>query len=499
MPTPHLPPEKRDPSSRLTILYIVALSAIALLTIFGQVLVQRAIGNQHHDAKIVNLSGRQRFQSQGIVKMILILTDTSQKLSPERREYYRTRLEVFLSNWHKHHMGLKQGFMPEYDYDVRNSSQIDSLFDLIEPHFQAVYSSAVAIQGLLNSHSNLVAQQATYKALKDSILQHEFVFLDIADEIVYTFDEEATAKVNETRRVEVIIMFVTIFVLMLEGIFIFRPAVLHIENTFLQLIDSENNIKRVNQQLMEANDKLENAQGELVLAEEEKYRHKLSEQKIRAASLIQGQDAERRRISLELHDGIGQMLTALKLTMDNLAVSHLLPEKEKKHALEIKNLVSDVLKEVKSISFNLMPSVLNDFGLVSALSMLAEKANGNSQAHVVFEHNLDPRRRLDKKIEVGLYRIAQEAMNNALKYSESSEIKISLSEVGSNLALNISDNGKGFNIKKLNQKIREEKKFSIGLNSMEERANQLDGEFRIISSIGKGTKIYVKLLGTMNQ
>jgi signal transduction histidine kinase len=172
-----------------------------------------------------------------------------------------------------------------------------------------------------------------------------------------------------------------------------------------------------------------------------------------------------------------------------------LPDKELNQAQNIKNLITDVLTEVKGISFNLMPSVLNDFGLVSALSILAEKAGNSSGAEVIFEHNLDTRKRLEKKVEVGLYRIAQEAMNNSLKYSEASVIRISLNENANTLAMNVSDNGKGFNIKMLNQKIREEKKFSIGLNSMEERTSQLEGEFRILSSIGKGTKIYVKLSG----
>ena len=481
-----------DPSAKLTGWYITALSVIAILTIVGQILVQRAIGNQQNDAKIVNLSGRQRFQSQGIVKMILILTDTNQRLSPEKRAYYVKRCNQFLTNWHHHQIGLRQGSLPEYGYHVKNSKTIDSLFKAIEPHFQAVYTSTVAIRTLLNSTQ---INRAKISALKETVLSNEFLFLDLMDQIVFRFDKEATDKVNAMKDIELIIMYITLFVLMLEGIFIFRPAVLHIEGTIQQLVDSENNVKIVNNQLLEINQKLESAQAELMLAEQEKYRQQLNEQRIRSASLIQGQDSERKRISLELHDGIGQMLTALKLAMDNLIMSKHLPEKEAEQANDIKKLVGDVLKEVKGISFNLMPSVLNDFGIVSALSILAEKAGSSSGAKVVFEHNLDTRKRLDKKVEVGLYRIAQEAMNNSLKYSEASEIRISLNEGSNTLAMNVSDNGKGFNIKTLNEKIREEKKFSIGLNSMEERTNQLDGEFRILSSVGKGTKIYVKLSG----
>lgn len=484
---------KNDPSARLTILYILALSAIALLTILGQVLVQHAIADHQHDAKIVNLSGRQRFQSQGIVKMLLILTDTTQQLTIEKRNYYQNRLDQFLANWHKYHIGLKDGYLSDHNYKVKNSPTIDSLFTVLEPHFQAVYKSASEINSL--QHQGIKDNVHTIQSLREIVLAHEFVFLDNMDQIVYQFDKEATAKVNEMKKVEVVIMFFTLFVLMLEGIFIFRPAVLHIDNTIQQLIESENNIKIVNNQLLEINKKLESAQAELMVVEQEKYKQQLNEQKIRSASLIQGQDSERRRIAIELHDGIGQMLTALKLAMDNLHGSKHLPEKESHQASEIKGLVSDVLKEVRGISFNLMPSVLNDFGLVSALSMLAEKAGVSSGVHVIFEHNMDPRKRLDKKVEVGLYRIAQEASNNAIKYSEASVLKISLKEEANTLAMNISDNGKGFNIKKLNEKIREEKKFSIGLNSMEERASQLDGEFRIISSVGKGTKIYVKLSG----
>ncbi|MBC7389235.1 MAG: type IV pili methyl-accepting chemotaxis transducer N-terminal domain-containing protein [Opitutaceae bacterium] len=484
----------KSPSAQLTILYVVALSAIAILTIFGQILVQSAINNQQHDSKIVNLSGRQRFQSQAIVKILLILSDTSQHLSGPRKSYYQTRLDQFLTNWYKYHLGIKSGNLPQHNYQTKNSKSIDSLFTVIEPHFKTVYSGAIKMKNLLKSDSIQFALPAI-SALKDSVLMHEFLFLDLMDQIVYNFDQEATVKVAEMRQFEMIIMFITLFVLMLEGIFIFRPAVMHIDKNIHQLIDSENNVKLVNNQLLTMNNKLETAQVELMKAEEEKYTQKLNEQKIRSASLIEGQDSERRRISLELHDGIGQMLTALKLAMDNLSLSKGLPEKEAQQAKEIKNLVTEVLTEVKGISFNLMPSVLNDFGIVSALSMLAEKAGINSGAHVVFTHNFDTKKRLEKRVEVGLYRIAQEAMNNAVKYSEASIININLNSSFDHLALNISDNGKGFNIRKLNEKIREEKKFSIGLNSMEERTNLLKGEFRIVSSVGKGTKIYVKLSG----
>lgn len=212
--------KNQDPSARLTGLYIVALSAIAILTILGQVLVQRAIGNQLHDAKIVNLSGRQRFQSQGIVKMLLVLSDTSQKLSDEKRVYYKERLEQFMDNWYRHQIGLKQGYMPEYDYQVKNSKTIDSLFTAIEPHFQAVYNSAISINELLNI-ADLDSRLPRIRAMKDTILNHEFIFLDIMDKIVYRFDKEATDKVNEMKHIELVIMFITLFVLMLEGIFFF--------------------------------------------------------------------------------------------------------------------------------------------------------------------------------------------------------------------------------------------------------------------------------------
>ena len=487
----------KSPSAQLTILYVVALSAIALLTIFGQILVQSVIRNQQYDSKIVNLSGRQRFQSQAIVKILLILSDTSEHLSEPRRRYYQTRLDQFLINWNNYHLGIKNGDLPQHNYKAKNSKSIDSLFTLIEPHFQAVYTSAISMRSLL-TFDNIKPDLPKISALKDTVLMHEFLFLDMMDQIVNNFDKEATQKVAKMHQFEMIIMFITLFVLMLEGVFIFRPAVLQIDKNIHQLIDSENNIKLVNSQLLHINNMLENAQVELMKVEEGKYIQKLNEQKIRSASLIEGQDSERRRISLELHDGIGQMLTALKLAMDNLSLSKGLPEKEAHQAKEIKNLVTDVLTEVKGISFNLMPSVLNDFGIVSALSMLAEKAGINSGAHIVFTHNFDTKKRLEKRVEVGLYRIAQEAMNNAVKYSEASIININLNSSSDHLALNISDNGKGFNIRKLNEKIRVEKKFSIGLNSMEERTNQLKGEFRIVSSVGKGTKIYVKLSGELN-
>ncbi len=477
---------QREPSKRLTNLYIVALSCIAILTLFGQTLVQQTINNQKFDGKIINLAGRQRFQSQSIVKIILILSDTSLKISPAQKEFYFTKLDLLLNNWSHHHIGLRDGNLPELNYRVINSPRVDSLFKIITPHYNQVYDNARSIQDAVAYYKPSEVPGVTHSH-KDSLLAHEYLFLDIMDKIVNQFNVEAEKRIEEVKKVEVIVLIMTLMVLLLEGLFIFRPSANHIKSSFLQLVNAEYKSRQLIEELSEANVSLKRVQEDLRQSEREKYEAQLNERKLKSASIIQGQEDERKRIAADLHDGMGQLLTLLKLKFEQINIDHLDP-KEALAYEEVNGLIKATIQEIRNISFNLMPAVLGDFGILPALKLLCQQAANTSKIEVTFENINVDNQRFDKNMEVGIYRIAQEAINNAIKYSKSAVIQVTLEKKEANLYLVVLDQGVGF-IKKRRSSNKKYHDRQNGISNMEERAELLNGRLNIISKLGKGTVV----------
>lgn len=481
---------QQEPSKKLTLLYIIALSCIALLTLFGQVLVQHAINNQKNDGKIINLAGRQRFQSQSIVKIILILSDTSLHITPVQKEFYFNKLEVLLNEWSKRHKGFIAGYLSEYNYAVKISPKIDSLFKVVDPHFNQVYQNARHIQDIVSYYKSSDLPSLT-REQKDKILAHEYLFLETMDRIVNQFSEEAERRVEEVKKVEVIVLIITLLVLLLEGIFIFRPSANQIKSSFLKLVTSEQRSRNLLDELSNAYGVLKKVQEDLRKSEKEKYEAQLNERKLRSASIILGQEEERKRIAADLHDGLGQLLTLLKLKFEQIDVAHL----DKKEALaygEVNGLIKDTIQEVRNISFNLMPAVLSDFGIGPALKLLCQQASNSSKIEISFTEDNRFTKRIDKNIEVGIYRIAQEAINNAIKYSKCTNIEVAVEQKQEFLFLSIKDNGIGF-LKKASKTKKKTENAQNGISNMEERAELLNGSVSITSKLGKGTNVVLKI------
>lgn len=463
---------------RFSKLYILALSAVALLSIAGQVLVQVELKKQSTDGRVINLAGRQRMLSQRICKNAVLIT---YQIKPTRVDIYQKELNQSLETWKSVHNGLQINYLDSLGSTSPNSEEIKQLFKTIEPHYQSIYTNATLIRNNIKENSST----AIYSKM-DSILAHEKDFLEGMNNIVFQYDQEARAHVAKLRNMELILLFITLTILILEGLFIFKPAVKKLNQTMEKLIVSENNAKEINQELSLVNTNLKITELELIKTTNEKHEQQLSEQKIRAASLLKGQESERKRIAREMHDGIGQMLTALKLNIESISVAQL-DEKNLMLVDDVKQLIGKTIAETRTITFDLMPTVLNDFGITSALKQLADQATKTSGVNVIFEgsNSFD---RLDKNTEIGLYRIAQEAINNAVKYAQATQIEIALFLKKDNLYLTISDNGNGFDLKQsyLNS---DQKKINRGIYNMQERTNLLDGAFKLTTSEGQGTKI----------
>jgi len=239
-----------------------------------------------------------------------------------------------------------------------------------------------------------------------------------------------------------------------------------------------------------ATDETEKKEAEAISQEinRERIEQKVKEQQFRSALILEGQEEERKRISRDMHDGIGQLLSAMKFNLEGIhSVSS---DFEREKLKTSKDLLKNVIKEVRRISFNLTPSALSDYGIVPVLNKFCREITKLSDLQVTFENQTGFLSRLEGKIENNLYRICQEAVNNAIKYAEANEVKITLSHNSQYLNVDIVDDGKGFDMNKLEEKGH----FSAsghGLFNIRERANFINGQCTITSEKGKGTKISI--------
>jgi signal transduction histidine kinase len=201
-------------------------------------------------------------------------------------------------------------------------------------------------------------------------------------------------------------------------------------------------------------------------------------------SVIDGQELERQRLSRELHDGIGQSMVAIKMKLESLSY---IPENEIKPQLEgIKKQFDQIVDEIRRITTDLMPPVLEEFGLVIALFNLCEDTARHSTVKVKFEHKVEDVE-WNKKIQTYLYRIVQEALNNIIKHSNADQAYIKLLNDHGFIYLSIQDNGKGFRLHDSGSQ------GGHGLHNMQERVKLLGGTIDLNSASGKGTLIQIKV------
>lgn len=207
--------------------------------------------------------------------------------------------------------------------------------------------------------------------------------------------------------------------------------------------------------------------------------------------LIEAQEDERRRISRELHDQIGQILTAIKMNLHAVQQVH--------HTSEVGGYVKDnieavdeALRLVRDLSVDLRPPVLDDFGLVTALCWYVDRYTKRTGLEVDVDIELPNQyQRFSRELETAYFRIAQEALTNIVRHAQASRVLLQLVKAGKVLLLSIKDNGVGFDMQRLRK--RAPRAATLGLISMQERAHAAGGTIEIESAIGKGTEIRFSL------
>ena len=206
--------------------------------------------------------------------------------------------------------------------------------------------------------------------------------------------------------------------------------------------------------------------------------HQLKTENLIIRAIIDTQEKERRRLAVDLHDSLGQQLSAIKFFISALGQSP--GNREEKEILNKSNdALSGILTDMRDICFNLMPVTLEEFGLLAAVKELCNKTRyGNKIVFEILHPEGFPK--LWKNLEIDIYRVIQEFINNSMKHSNASKISVLFKYDKKNMEITLSDNGQGFDPARLAAR-------GMGLQNVQSRVKSHKGEIQIRSEKGKGT------------
>ncbi len=205
-----------------------------------------------------------------------------------------------------------------------------------------------------------------------------------------------------------------------------------------------------------------------------------------SGSIMANQEKERSAIARELHDELGQVLTALR--MDSVWMHERLKTSDPQaaeRALTMCHLIDKNIEDVRGMAFRLRPGVLDDLGLVDALEWYTADFERRTEIACVFEHEEVPR--LSETVSTAAYRIAQEALTNIARHAEAVVVKVSLNSSNGFLTLKVVDDGKGFDALQLSESE------GLGVAGMRERAMLVGGILEVTSQPQKGTRVYLEV------
>lgn len=559
-----------------TVMYAVALTTLAVLSIVSQIGIQQALSHQMNDSHVINFAARLRTYSQTLSKLALLI-ESGRDVESNRKEFTNT-----LKQWEKSHEGLQSGSnflnLPANDQD-----ELRQMFTIIRtPHLQ-IWEAANKMSDVLARNEPF--DPAAIHPYVQTILAYEKSYLLGMELIVFDYDRFSKERVRKLKQTEYLILGLVLLTLLIEAGVIFYPLSVRIQKVIKGLIASEENSSRLAMQLQDANTRMEqshtelreityaleratclvktdpdgriiyandkycyitrysmselhgrqlftaqinqdvwqgeifdhaadgtgfwldvtlipvfdksgnlyqymaicnditrrkNSEKQISLLMEEKLLRQDIEQKIRSYAMINGQEKERKRVAAEIHDGIGQMLTSLRMQLEQTGEHTLLNE-----------LLLRIITETKRICADLLPSVLDDFGLRPAIEELILLCR-QTVRDVTFtlEESLQA---VPREVEIGVYRILQEALNNAIKHSKATEIEVHIDSNAHFLNLMVTDNGKGFYFDGQQFFSKELVKKVNGLRNMKERAELLGGALNINSQPGKGTIIQLEI------
>ncbi|MBT9187040.1 ATP-binding protein [Zobellia russellii] len=582
--------------------YLWALAGIAITIIVSQILIQLHLNSQLSDSRVINVAGFQRAYSQKLTKELLLIKDAFPSNSITKNV---TALSKTISIWKHSHLALQNGDA-EIGIPKETNIEILELFQKLEPHHAAMVGAA---EKIIQSYHDKSLDKANLEENVAVVLQNENSFLQLMDDIVNQYDQRSKEQLKILKRKEYVLLGISLLILLLEILFIFRPLSLQIRKTIGDLmqnqVNSEARAKEVQQlysekekslqELQELNFVIDNAalfastrkdgsivfiskkflellgitekqlnkplseiltadQGQqeylrevlknnrknvirteeikittlkgkhfwldmsivpmhqssrqqsiLILCSDiterkensikveqltqQNFEARMLQKKVQASQIVEGQEEERKRIAKDIHDGIGQMLTALKFNIESID-----PENKAKTIEKIaylKTLTSDLIKGVRTATFNLTPPELSDHGIFPALQKMTAELSKLTGKTILFDNRTDEHIRFDSLAETNVYRVVQEAVNNAIKYAEANYILVTINYKDDILSVVIDDDGKGFDDSILGQVPKNNSEGGMGLFFMKERIDYINGRLFINSIPGEGTRVTI--------
>nr|WP_320119303.1 ATP-binding protein [uncultured Marinifilum sp.] len=268
----------------------------------------------------------------------------------------------------------------------------------------------------------------------------------------------------------------------------------HVEQLYVKLNQIiKNQYQDFNIDALQFNDKFLNIRGRkiaegYIITIEDITRDKEMEM-VALNSMLEGQELERRRIAKEIHDGIGPSLSTVRLLLENISAENnrLNSIKFVDQMTEVLDMIDSLTGDIRDISHQLMPKILLDFGIIPALKNLVSRINRAERIKINLYHSILSDR-FPELIELGLYRICQELINNSVKHSSATEVQVQLIEHHDSIVLMVEDNGNGFD-KSLVMKENP----GVGLINVESRTNAFGGSFILDTVISKGVSATIEI------
>lgn len=322
----------------------------------------------------------------------------------------------------------------------------------------------------INDHKNAYAYLQEYNKLNDSILVAETRQYSTQLEAVY----ESNKKESEILQLKTTELNKTLAIKKRNNYLLLAVGLLLLSAIVFTVLLRNKNIR---QRLLERDRQLQQEK----IATLEKEQQVLSLQ-----SMITGQETERTRIARDLHDGLGGLFSTVKMYFSTL--QHERPELATDPLFNKSFELADTASvEMRRIAHNLMPEVLMKLGLVNAVQDLCNNINAGRLMKISFQH-YGMQQRLQSNMEVMLYRIIQELLNNILKHAQASEVIIQFNRHSDRLTITVEDNGRGFNV------VEAADNNSVGIGTIKSRVHYLNGQLNIDSKSGVGTTVIMEFL-----
>lgn len=205
-------------------------------------------------------------------------------------------------------------------------------------------------------------------------------------------------------------------------------------------------------------------------------------------AVLEGQEAERRRLAREIHDGIGPLLSVLRLNIEHLQSQVAQPSESLETGFQhVQDIIHQLTQDMRNIAHTLLPAILVDFGLDTALQQLCGKLSVKGKVAIDF-YSSNQEHRFDPSIELGLYRIGQELLNNALKHARARSVTMQLIRHERSIVLMVEDDGQGFDPVDLDKHTE-----GIGLKDINARIKSMNGHFNLETAPGQGVLVSVEV------